>query len=194
MFLFTFLVNNLKKPEERIFLGADFINETEHKQGYILRAILMQRLALKNLTIEVSKDPCLIHISEDGIEKQFPIVNTPQKNTELKMYLLVNTTVKMDKGKIGAQCGHAASLLTAYMLDYNRNLWDRYIECNYPKVALKASSSELETLYKKYQDRGVVRVVDAGRTQIPAGTFTVLGFLPMTENEVPEEIRSLKLL
>ncbi|KAK0533646.1 hypothetical protein OC834_001932 [Tilletia horrida] len=100
---------------------------------------------------------------------------------ECKMMLVVRTDLKMDKGKIAAQCGHAT--LAAYKAALRNTpeyvqQWERLGQA---KVAVKCSSEqellEVEQRAKKF---GVVAksITDAGRTQIPAGTRTVVGVGP----------------
>jgi PTH2 family peptidyl-tRNA hydrolase len=111
------------------------------------------------------------------------------KDNEYRMYLIVNSDVKMGKGKVGAQVGHAVMYLTEMMIS-SKNYKD-YKKSGAPKIVLKASQETMVELYKKYPNLSVC-VHDAGRNQLEPNTFTVLGFLPMTD-QLPE-LKKLSLL
>lgn len=97
---------------------------------------------------------------------------------EHKLVLCVRTDLKMQKGKIAAQVGHAT--LGAYKGALRRNSaalrhWERNAQ---PKIALQISSrAEARRLEQEARRRGLVTfmVHDAGRTQIAAvGRFVAL--------------------
>jgi len=65
-----------------------------------------------------------------------------------------------------------------------------------PKIVLKVENLDhLESIEKTCVSLGlpVARVIDAGRTQIPENTVTVLGIGPCLEKDVPDCIKELKL-
>mmetsp|Transcript_2860 Transcript_2860/g.4082 ORF Transcript_2860/g.4082 Transcript_2860/m.4082 type:complete len:223 (+) Transcript_2860:30-698(+) len=99
-----------------------------------------------------------------------------------KMVLCVNTGLKkMEKGKMAAQCGHAT--LGAYKVakkycSTGVNCWEWTGQA---KICVKVpSESELLDTQAKAQAAGLVTylVLDAGHTQIPAGSKTVLALGP----------------
>jgi PTH2 family peptidyl-tRNA hydrolase len=113
------------------------------------------------------------------------------QETELTMYLIVNSSLKMRKGKIAGQVGHAVGLMVDHLVrtsDENYNIWRSSL---YKKIVLKATKEQFEEVSNI---KGSYKVVDAGRTQIPSGSETVIGFHPMFRKEVPEILKSLKLL
>lgn len=105
--------------------------------------------------------------------------------SDLRMYILVNKDLKMGVGKICAQVSHAVGMitdeiLTSYyessekksIIHENYKIWKR---TGHKKIVLKVSENEL----KKYVDsENSVFVIDAGHTQIPEGSLTVVGFYP----------------
>ncbi|MFH4980957.1 hypothetical protein AB6A40_007666 [Gnathostoma spinigerum] len=115
-----------------------------------------------------------------------------------KMAFVVNTSLKMGVGKLAAQVGHAT--LGVYRLAENNEQgqiallgWKVRGEM---KVVLKGHSMEqLLDLFKQAKDLDLFAylVSDAGRTQIPAGSVTVLGIFGETEM-VDQVTGSLKLL
>lgn len=100
---------------------------------------------------------------------------------ELKMILIVRSDLKMGKGKVAAQCSHAA--VSAYKQVQCRNpellkQWEYYGQ---PKVVVKVpdEGTLLELLYHaKEVGLPVSLIQDAGRTQIAPGSRTVLGVGP----------------
>lgn len=100
-----------------------------------------------------------------------------------KMVFAVNTELEMGTGKIAAQVGHAVLGLYRLLLQDETKygnmllLWEEYGET---KIALRALSTQhLLSLEKKAQELGLPTylVQDAGRTQIPEGSMTVLGIM-----------------
>lgn len=95
-----------------------------------------------------------------------------------KMVLCVNTDLNMGKGKIAAQCCHAAVGCYKRAMKYCPaaiRAWE-YTGC--AKIALKCPNvEEMEMIAAKASSIGIplYLVEDAGRTQIAAGSRTVLG-------------------
>jgi peptidyl-tRNA hydrolase, PTH2 family len=109
-----------------------------------------------------------------------------------KMMLVVNQELNMGKGKIAAQCGHAS--VGCYKRSMKKcpkalKAWE-YTGC--AKIAVKCpTTQDLETIaaLAKSMDVPMYLVEDAGRTQIAAGSRTVLGlfgpafvFGPLTDH------------
>ena len=100
----------------------------------------------------------------------------------------------MGKGKIAAQCCHGA--IGAYKKSPSDKIkkWENEA---YAKVVLKVKTlEEITDLKKKADEKGIVNylVVDAGRTQIPTSSVTVLALGP-DEDEILDELTGdLKLL
>ena len=118
------------------------------------------------------------------------------------MYLFVNTTIKMDKGKIAGQVGHAVQkLIENLLLNHSQSKTEesKKIISNYKywksngmaKIVLKAEQVQLEQLQLL---PNVICVRDAGLTQIPPNTLTVVGFLPAPKSEMEPITKNYKLL
>ena len=111
------------------------------------------------------------------------------------MYIIVNSSLKMGKGKLAAQVGHGVHKMAQYCLEHKKELWNSYINSNYPKVVLKTKSQEqllevidkTKNIFKSY-------VIDEGRTQIAKNSLTVVSYEPMLKENVPDVIKELKLL
>uniref|UniRef100_A0A8C3MZF8 Peptidyl-tRNA hydrolase 2, mitochondrial n=1 Tax=Geospiza parvula TaxID=87175 RepID=A0A8C3MZF8_GEOPR len=102
---------------------------------------------------------------------------------ELKLVLIVRNDLKMGKGKVAAQCSHAA--VSAYKQVHRRNpeLLKQWEYCGQPKVVLKAKRLGLT----------VSLIQDAGRTQIAPGSRTVLGIGPGPADVIDKVSGHLKL-
>ncbi|UYV70208.1 UBE2G1 [Cordylochernes scorpioides] len=98
-----------------------------------------------------------------------------------KMVLVVRNDLKMGKGKIAAQCCHAA--LSAYRRALIKKphilqLWQVLGE---PKIVLKADSEDcMMCLVPKAKEIGILTsvITDAGHTQVAPGSKTVLALGP----------------
>jgi peptidyl-tRNA hydrolase, PTH2 family len=113
--------------------------------------------------------------------KQHGLADAPYK-----MLLCVNTTLGMGKGKIAAQCGHAT--LGAFKLSEKHNKsgvhWWEATGC--AKIAVKVSQDEMVEIEKAAKAQGLISYIvrDAGRTQIAAGSQTVLAIGPAPVREM----------
>jgi len=100
-----------------------------------------------------------------------------------KMVFCVNTDLAMGKGKIAAQVGHAAVgcfQTAARKCPAALRAWER---TGCAKIALKCPDGDaLEAIAARAASKGipVYVVVDAGRTQIAAGSRTVVGLFGPT--------------
>jgi peptidyl-tRNA hydrolase, PTH2 family len=114
---------------------------------------------------------------------------------ESKMYIVVNNTLKMGKGKIAAQVGHGVAGMTRVLEKFPNTTYDQWKKGMETKIVLQADGTTMEELSKRFVSFGYcLPIFDAGKTQIEKGSFTVLTFRPMLDGEVPEELKSLKLL
>jgi PTH2 family peptidyl-tRNA hydrolase len=97
------------------------------------------------------------------------------------MVLVINTSLSMGKGKIAAQCGHAAVgcyKVAAKQAPRGLAAWER---SGCAKIAVKCpDEAEMEEIAVRAMslDIPMYLVEDAGRTQIAAGSRTVLGLGP----------------
>ena len=107
------------------------------------------------------------------------------------MYIIINSDLKLSVGKICSQVGHAVEGVVISCRG-NRKRWQTYKNSGSAKIVLKADQQTFDEIlassYKKFI------VTDAGKTECLEGTITAIGFAPMYDSEIPEIIRSLKLL
>ena len=127
------------------------------------------------------------------------------------MYLIVRESLGMGMGKTAAQCAHASQML---MLKYWRQvisfsedvlsgdlsvapdwvkLFREWLQGSFRKVVLKADDKEWEKVKTEFPGLYVL-VVDAGLTEIAAGSETVIGLIPMRRSLVPKVIKKLQVL
>ncbi|KAH0543944.1 hypothetical protein FGG08_001845 [Glutinoglossum americanum] len=154
-----------------------------------------------------------------AIEKQNDF---PTSNEECKLVLIVRTDLGMTRGeyialalfssaptryppltiasppgKMAAQCSHATLACYKALLKSGSPLLRRWERQGQAKVALQVKSEEdLELLQAQAVSLGIVAQVvhDAGRTQIAAGSATVLGIGPAPKSVIDQVTGSLKLL
>ena len=112
----------------------------------------------------------------------------------MKQVMIVRTDLKMGKGKIAAQCCHAS--IGSYKKTDSSKI-EKWENEAYAKVVCKVQSLEELIELKKLAEQNNISsylVVDAGRTQIPTSTVTVLGLGP-DEDEIMDKVTGdLKLL
>ena len=119
--------------------------------------------------------------------------------SEIVMYILCNSNVKMSGGKLAAQVAHSACKIVYGVLERgcltekSREDFDVWWRGSYAKIILKSNEEQMKELKKKYPDI-CEWTVDEGRTEIPKGTLTTLAFVPMAKDEAPSELKSLKLM
>ncbi|RSL47649.1 hypothetical protein CEP51_012677 [Fusarium floridanum] len=121
---------------------------------------------------------------------------------ECKLVLVVRTDLGMTKGKIAAQCSHATlacykTLLRAPANSPQRKILSRWERLGQAKIAVQVKSQEeMLELRRKARSLGITAEViqDAGRTQIEAGSMTVLGVGPAPRSVVDQVTGGLKLL
>ncbi|KIW62386.1 peptidyl-tRNA hydrolase [Phialophora macrospora] len=133
---------------------------------------------------------------EDGDGKE--LKDFKDSNEDVKLVLAVRTDLGMGKGKIAAQCSHATLACYKYLLNHvtSAPMLKRWERGGQPKIAVQVKSEEeLETLQAQAISLGLcARIIhDAGRTQIAAGSATVLGILG-PKSVVDQVTGHLKLL
>ncbi|XP_033119338.1 peptidyl-tRNA hydrolase 2, mitochondrial-like isoform X2 [Anneissia japonica] len=124
------------------------------------------------------------------------VVDTAGEGGEHKMVLVVRTDLKMGKGKVAAQCSHAAVNCYRHLQRSNPimlNMWETHGQ---PKVVVKTTDEEtLIALAQHAQSVGLTAclIQDAGRTQIAPGSKTVLGVGPGPAELIDKVTGHLKL-
>ena len=112
--------------------------------------------------------------------------------SDLTMYLIVRKDLKMSFGKALAQCGHAIEHLVRttpkpLMQNYHRDGSAKIVLAVRGQDELLAISVDCAGISCKYL------VVDAGKTELPENTITVLGIGPISKKDVPRSVANLSL-
>lgn len=116
---------------------------------------------------------------------------------EYKQVIVFRTDLKMGKGKIAAQAGHAAVSAAEEARKRHRVWWEAWLFEGQRKIAVKVKDEkELSELESAAKDLGLPNalIVDRGLTQIPEGTITCLGIGPAPEGLVDKLTGRLRLL
>ncbi|XP_044979443.1 uncharacterized protein LOC123446946 isoform X3 [Hordeum vulgare subsp. vulgare] len=121
----------------------------------------------------------------------------PAPGEELKMVLVVRQDLKMGAGKIASQCAHAATGLYADLLASNRVLLRQWEQFGQAKIVLTCKNQqEMNRIKETAEYRGIPTfiVADAGRTQVVAGSKTVLAVGPGRKADIDSVTGKLRLL
>ncbi len=113
----------------------------------------------------------------------------------MKLALVVRTDLEMGRGKIAAQVAHAA--VAAVLACFGGAVFHKWLEDGQPKVVLKAPTAEvLNDVIDRARAAGlpVELVLDAGRTQLTAGTLTCCAIGPAPRDQVDAITANLSLL
>jgi PTH2 family peptidyl-tRNA hydrolase len=119
------------------------------------------------------------------------------KTFEFKMVLVIRTDLKMSTGKMIAQSCHAAVEASEKAKKTHSKQWRRWRDEGAKKVALEGwSLEELQELANKAKKMEIVNVLiqDAGHTEVPAGTTTVLCLGPDQSQKLDKITGGLSLL
>ncbi|KAI0515698.1 hypothetical protein KFK09_008364 [Dendrobium nobile] len=116
---------------------------------------------------------------------------------ELKMVLVVRQDLKMGAGKIASQCAHAAIGMYAELLQSHLSLLRQWEQCGQPKIIVTCKNQQEMNRLKGTADQyglPTFIVADAGRTQVQAGSKTVLAIGPGKKAVVDSVTGKLRLL
>lgn len=114
-----------------------------------------------------------------------------------KMAIVVREDLKLSKGKLSAQVAHAAVSCAIKSEKNKSKYFSEWFSEGQKKVVLKIQ--DLDSLLKVFNEAKSVGLTtelikDAGLTEIPPGTITVLGIGPAPEDEIDKIVGNLKLL
>ncbi len=113
---------------------------------------------------------------------------------EYKQCIIVRDDLKLSKGKLAVQVAHAA--ISSYELA-EEDVREAWKEGGQKKVVLRvATLQELFELKESARKHGLpsALITDAGLTEVPPGTITVLGIGPAEVGELDKLTGHLKLL
>lgn len=112
---------------------------------------------------------------------------------EIVMYVIVNSDLKMDKGKVAAQVAHSACKAVVHACSNKCDeFFGKWYHGSYAKIVLRANTDEMKKLIENYPTI-CFWTIDEGRTQIPKGSLTTIAFLPLPRSKAPKELADMKL-
>lgn len=131
----------------------------------------------------------------------------------LKQIFLINTDLKMDKGKIAVQCCHGETLymdrILEHVIQHRAKSDDIYVRYNkwrqateydqigmMKKVVLKSTKDEIINYTWKLKNLGIwaYPIFDKGLTQVEPNSLTCLVIEPLEEEQCNTLFGNLKLL
>ncbi len=114
-----------------------------------------------------------------------------------KMVIVARSDLKLSKGKLAAQVAHAAVDCALKATKYDKRNFDAWHQLGQKKTVLKVGGEkELYPLKMAAEKAGLstALITDAGHTEIPAGTVTVLGIGPGDEAAIDRVTGHLSLM
>jgi len=114
-----------------------------------------------------------------------------------KQVIAVRTDLGMSRGKIAVQVAHGSVSSAEQVRKLKQDIWKAWLREGQKKVAVKVGSEEeLLALKQKAASHGLLHALirDAGMTELPPGTITVLGIGPAKAETMDEVTGELKLL
>ena len=114
-----------------------------------------------------------------------------------KQVIVVRVDLKMSKGKVAAQVGHAAVSAAEIARKKHAHWWESWLREGQCKVAVKVrGEEELKLLERQARELGLPHALiqDRGLTELPPNTTTCLGIGPAPSDLVDKITGSLSLL
>lgn len=116
---------------------------------------------------------------------------------EYKMVIVTRKDLNLSLGKLAAQVAHAAVACALETKSQNSKWFKKWNDEGSKKAVVKVDDlDDFYSLKKKAEGLKIVAhiVIDAGHTEIPAGTKTVLGIGPAPNNIIDKVTGDLPLL
>ena len=111
------------------------------------------------------------------------------------MALVVRKDLKLSAGKLAVQCSHAAVSCSLQAKKRDQRIFESWTNGGARKICLSVKDEEaLRILMGQAKSAGLITnlVKDAGHTEIPAGTITVLGIGPAPRRIIDLLVGELK--
>jgi PTH2 family peptidyl-tRNA hydrolase len=113
------------------------------------------------------------------------------------MVLVSRADLKLSKGKLAAQCAHAAVDCAMAAKRSAGRLYERWKAGGARKIVVQCDTiDDMKELFGKAQKANLVvsMIKDAGHTEIPTGTLTVIAIGPAPRRSVDALTGDLKLV
>ncbi|XP_065168126.1 peptidyl-tRNA hydrolase 2, mitochondrial-like [Atheta coriaria] len=145
--------------------------------GTIVGASVMYMLSRftrkSNTTLEK-----IINMETIPLEERFDF---PELKDEYRLVMAIRNDLKMQKGKVAAQCGHASVAAYRKAMETDVKLLASWLQFGGTKITVKLESEEdLLKLDEAAKAAGVLSSIvrDAGQTQVVPGSRTVIAIGP----------------
>ena len=116
---------------------------------------------------------------------------------EFKQVIVFRSDLKLGKGKLAAQAGHAAVSAAEEAHRRHRKWWEAWFYEGQRKITVKVKDeNELLELESQAKEMGLPNalITDRGLTQVPEGTVTCLGIGPAPAEMMDKLTGKLRLL
>ncbi|CAG9861037.1 unnamed protein product [Phyllotreta striolata] len=130
---------------------------------------------------------------KSGMEERFEFGDI---TNEYRLIMGIRNDLKMQKGKVAAQCGHAAVAAYAKAQKERPELLRKWLRFGGTKIAVRLDSEDdLFAIDKKAKELKVLSSIirDAGQTQVAPGTRTVIAIGPAPKKVLDQITGHLKL-
>jgi len=120
---------------------------------------------------------------------------TPDRNSEYKIWIIARKDVVMSTGKFGPQAAHAAGTCMVLTALDDREKCFGYMAVAQPKITVGVENGEeLVKAVEACRAAGLVAVLveDAGHTELEGKTLTVGAVGPCLRSELPGWVRRLR--
>jgi len=114
-------------------------------------------------------------------------VESRMSEFRFKQVIVFRSDLKLSKGKLAAQAGHAAVSAAEKTRKHSPQWLKAWMDEGQCKIAVKVKSEkELKTLEEQADELGLstALIIDRGLTEIPPGTVTCLGIGPAPAEQV----------
>ncbi len=122
---------------------------------------------------------------------------THERKFEYKQVIAGRSDLSMSKGKTAVQVAHGSVSAAERARVTKQEVWRAWFREGQKKVAVKVGSEEeIMELRKEAITHNLPHAIirDAGMTELPPGTLTVIGIGPAKAEEIDEVTKDLKLL
>lgn len=116
---------------------------------------------------------------------------------EYKMVIVTRSDLNLSPGKLAAQVAHAAVICALDTKEKNSKWFNKWQNEGGKKVVVKVESGKKFYILKEKAEKLKIIahiITDAGHTEIPEGTITVLGIGPAPNNIIDKVTGDLSIL
>jgi len=114
-----------------------------------------------------------------------------------KQVVVFRSDLRLSKGKVAAQAGHAAVSAAEEARKHRREWWEAWMDEGQRKIAVKVKNEkELLELERQAKELALPNalIIDKGLTEVPPGTVTCLGVGPAPTEKIDKITDRLPLL